>query len=217
MFDLIVQSGKLQGRRLSLPVDKAIVIGRDDGCQLVLTSSLISRRHTELCHRLDGIEVRDLGSQNGTYVNEVAISEPTLLKVGDVLRIGACLFEVQKQQTMAGIPQQAVAPSKSTVAKPQIPSRPGAGHSASNISDNEIADWLSDGDSAIDLPGTGSDTTIIRGRDVPSSPAIPATTPAPATPRPAVTPKKFRSVKEEAADIIRRHWAKVRGETAATD
>lgn len=215
MYDLIVQSGKLQGRRLSLPLDKAIVIGREEGCQLVLPSSLVSRRHTELCHRVDGIEVKDLGSQNGTYVNEVPISEPTLLKVGDVLRVGACLFEVQQHQVMEPATQQATAPPKSTTAKQPVSTRKGA---PERISDNEIADWLSDGDSEIGNSATGSDTTVIRGRDVPSSPAIPSPPPpAPATPKPTGSPKKFRSIKEEAADIIRRHWAKIRGEQANAD
>lgn len=220
MFDLIVQNGKLQGRRLSLPLDKSIVVGRDEGCQLVLTSSLVSRRHTALCHRPDGIEVTDLGSQNGTYVNDVAISEPTLLKSGDILRIGACTFEVGHHQTSEPMAHSShTHPKPGSVRRPVVP-RQTVSH---DVSDNEIADWLSDGDSGTNLAqgSSSSDTTIIRGSDVPSATAIPVSSPgAPAvaaSSRPHAPPKKFRSVKDEAADIIRRHWAKVRGEEVTTD
>jgi hypothetical protein len=90
----------------------------------------------------------------------------------------------------------------------------------SGISDYEIAAWLSDQDTAT-VPAA-TDTTIIRPAR--TTPATPATTPAvPAVVKPpsshslpSVKPQKFRSVKEEAADIIRRHWAKVREEQAGS-
>lgn len=215
MFDLVVQSGKLQGRRLCLPLDKPIIVGRDDSCQLVLPSSLVSRQHTKLCHRADGIEVQDLGSQNGTYVNEVSITEPLLLKAGDLLRIGASAFEIQTHQAPHTTPK-AGPNNASTVEAKAMSGKPRS--AAKGITDNDIADWLSDGDSAISEATSTSDTTVIRGRDVPSSHAIPVSTPAAqAVPKPVTPPKKFRSVKEEAADIIQRHWAKVRSQEAAAD
>lgn len=209
MFELVVQSGKQQGSRLMLPLNKAILVGRDEGCGLTLASSLISRQHCELKHTVEGILVTDLGSQNGTYINDVAATAVTLLHPGDTLRIGACLFEVQPHQIPVKPPQLARGPAVATATKSAettaIRPRPGR-----RISDDDIADWLADGDTSTDLPTTPGDTTIIHRQ-----PGTPANSPQSATPVAPVAPPKsktVRSVKEEAADIIRRHWAKVRGE-----
>lgn len=210
MFELVIQNGKLEGNRLMLPLEKPIVTGRDEGCQLALQSTLVSRRHAELKHVAAGIWVHDLGSQNGTYVNDVAITEPTLMKSGDLLRIGAILFEVQQPQP-GGIGATAQAVSAAAKAR-----------QSAKVSDDDIADWLSTEDTVIDHQPVGEDTTVIRGRNTGAGteamPA-PAAPPSPAASRPPTTiprpkAKQFRSVKEEAADIIRRHWAKVRGEAA---
>lgn len=205
MFDLVIQSGKQQGKRLTLPPDKVFIVGREEGCQLLLNSALVSRQHCHLKQADDGIWVRDLNSQNGTYVNEVAITEPTLMTAGDTVRIGATVFEVQPHAKPGSGPTKAAAPK---------PKKEGA------LSDADIASWLSEGE-----PPSGKspgDTAIIHGdRGGAPSRSAPPTTSAP-TPSVAVPTmenanephRKFRSIKEEAADIIRRHWSKVRGEAA---
>jgi pSer/pThr/pTyr-binding forkhead associated (FHA) protein len=93
MPELILRSGKRSGRRITLPGGE-VVIGRDEGCRIRLTSSDVSRRHCLL--RCDGEEITaaDLGSRNGTYVNDAAITSPTLLRPGDLLRVGPFLFQV---------------------------------------------------------------------------------------------------------------------------
>jgi pSer/pThr/pTyr-binding forkhead associated (FHA) protein len=182
MFELIFQTGKLHGKRLTLPLGKEIVIGREAGCQLLLQSTLISRRHCEVKHVAEGIWVRDLGSQNGTYVNDVAIATPTLLRAGDVLRVGAATFEVQVARAPVAVP-----------AKPKSKEAP--------ISDDAIAGWLSDHEG----PPSAGDTTVIHADQT----RTPESVPVPATAGTSPAAKKFKSVKDEAADIIRRHWAKV--------
>ncbi|HEY0981154.1 FHA domain-containing protein, partial [Schlesneria sp.] len=87
MSELVIQSGKLQGKRLVLP-SKQMVVGRDDDCDLRIGSALVSRKHCVLKNTPEGILVTDLGSQNGTLVNDAPIKGPTLLREGDVLRIG---------------------------------------------------------------------------------------------------------------------------------
>lgn len=93
MAELILRSGKRSGKRIPLPTAE-VVIGRDEGCHIRLTSSDVSRRHCLL--RCDGEEITaaDLGSRNGTHVNDTAIDGPTLLKPGDMLRVGPFLFQV---------------------------------------------------------------------------------------------------------------------------
>ena len=198
MAELIIFAGKLQGKHLVLP-EREITVGRDEDCQLRLTSSLVSRRHCVLDIRPDGIWVRDLASQNGTYVNDVAVTEPLLLRSGDILRVGAALFQVPES-----VPQ---------VAKPK------SKKAADKISDADIADWLTD-DEQTNGPKE-SDTTVIQGRvgiktDTaavgPSSAASDSSTVSvPAALRsPVVSKPAHRTVKEEAAEIIRKHWEAVR-------
>jgi len=174
MFELIFQSGKLKGKRLTLPLEKTIVVGREAGCQLMLGSGSISRRHCEIKHVAEGIWVRDLDSQNGTYVNEVAIATPTLLRAGDLLRVGTVTFEVQ------------LAHAK--------PSKPADKEKVGGLSDSEITSWLTEQGGP-----SSSDTVTIPVHQTPAKSGGGA----------AAGRRQFKSVKEEAADIIRRHWEQV--------
>ncbi len=233
MYELVIQNGKWQGRRLSLPVDKPITVGRDESCQLALQSTLVSRAHAELKHVAEGIWVTDLGSQNGTFVNDVILGGPLLMTTGDQLRIGAVIFAVQVASEKSHDPRPTPTPPTARHApehaKEHAP-KPTGGSGANTqrakpiakVSDDEIADWLSDADTVHEFePLKKSDTAILRGRGTPpaSAPetavALPVS-PSPAHALPAAAPpvkgKPHRSVKEEAADIIRRHWAKVKGE-----
>lgn len=200
MFDLIIQGGKQNGKRLTLPENKPIVVGRDEACQLVLNSALVSRNHCELKQTAEGVWVTDLQSQNGTHVNEIPITEPTLLAEGDVLRIGPLVLAVQGK---APPPQAGAAPTP----PPAIHAKP---RKDPGISDDDIASWLGEGET--NSAKSKEDTVVFTkpptvAASAPATPAAPK--PALAAPAPSTT-KKFRSVKEEAADIIRRHWAKVR-------
>jgi len=181
MSELIIQSGKLQGKRLVLP-PKEMVVGRDEDCDLRIASSLVSRKHCVLKSSPQGILVTDLSSQNGTHVNDIPITEPTLLREGDVLRIGATLLAV-----------------------PMAP-KPKAAATSSKVSDAEIADWLTESGSNY----AGTDTAVIP--TFPPTPAQPvaAPTPPPAPAAKTQTAMKVLSVKEEAAAIIRKHWEAVR-------
>jgi pSer/pThr/pTyr-binding forkhead associated (FHA) protein len=71
------------------------VIGRAEDCHLQIPNRFVSRHHCELI--VDGrdhhVRVRDLGSQNGTFVNEAIVDECEL-KDGDRLRVGCIPFEV---------------------------------------------------------------------------------------------------------------------------
>ncbi len=206
MFDLVIQGGKQNGKRLTLPENKTIVVGRDESCQLVLNSSLVSRKHCELKHAAEGIWATDLQSQNGTHVNEIPITEPTLLAHADIIRIGPLILEVQGKV----VPPPAPSPAQAVTIPPKARKGPG-------LSDDEIAAWLGEGETS---PAKSAQDTAVY--DMPPAaivaavapPPVPVAKPPLAAPAPA--PKKFRSVKEEAADIIRRHWANVRG-TAPTE
>jgi two-component system, cell cycle response regulator len=65
------------------------LIGRADDAEISLQDDGISRRHAKLVRQGEAFVVHDLGSTNGTFVNDVQIKSPTLLAEGDFLRIGS--------------------------------------------------------------------------------------------------------------------------------
>ena len=93
MPELILRSGKRSGRRISLAVGE-VVIGRDEGCRIRLTSSDVSRQHCLLRCSDTAVVAADLGSRNGTYINDVPITKPTPLRPGDLLRVGPFVFQL---------------------------------------------------------------------------------------------------------------------------
>jgi len=68
--------------------DRAVVIGRSPSCDLPVPSQRVSRRHAWV-HR-EGIRfaVSDLGSRNGTFVNEVRVVGSRVLQPGDRIGVG---------------------------------------------------------------------------------------------------------------------------------
>jgi pSer/pThr/pTyr-binding forkhead associated (FHA) protein len=54
--------------------------------------------------------VRDLGSRNGTFLNETAVAEPTALKVGDEIRVGPLHFRVESVAKAEGSGSKTVKP-----------------------------------------------------------------------------------------------------------
>ncbi|MES2794119.1 MAG: FHA domain-containing protein [Planctomycetota bacterium] len=93
MAKLVIQTGKLAGKQLAVP-SKEVLIGRDEGCYIRMGSPDISRKHCSLRATPAGIQVTDLGSSNGTWVNDAKIVGATILKAGDLLRVGPALFRV---------------------------------------------------------------------------------------------------------------------------
>jgi len=78
----------------SLAVGAVVTIGRSSSCDLVLDDSEASRRHAEV--RLDQqvLRIRDLGSTNGTRVNEIPVTDWTPLLAGDIISIGTSKITV---------------------------------------------------------------------------------------------------------------------------
>jgi class 3 adenylate cyclase len=89
---LAVLDGAEGGRRI--PVAGRLTLGRGDEAGLVVDDPEVSRAHAVVAPTVNGLEIKDLGSLNGTWVNGERISGPTLLTAGDVVRIGATRIEV---------------------------------------------------------------------------------------------------------------------------
>jgi two-component system cell cycle response regulator len=78
-------SGSLLGQRVALRSE--VVMGRDPTCAVRLDADDVSRRHARVAPDGDGHVVGDLGSLNGTWVNECEV-ELRKLTPGDRIRVG---------------------------------------------------------------------------------------------------------------------------------
>jgi DNA-binding winged helix-turn-helix (wHTH) protein len=68
------------------------VLGREGPGVILLNSTTVSRRHVRIAIDAGAVIVEDLGSKNGTYVNDRRIEAPTPVLEGDQVRIGSLLF-----------------------------------------------------------------------------------------------------------------------------
>jgi predicted component of type VI protein secretion system len=74
------------------------LLGRSPGCLIVLGSERVSREHAVLRRIHSGLQIEDLGSRNGTWVNGTRIRYPTVLQSGDEILLGEDLLEVVIRQ-----------------------------------------------------------------------------------------------------------------------
>jgi two-component system, cell cycle response regulator len=86
-----IYGGEL-GRRVKL-TSHEITIGRDEDNAINVALDTISRRHARLSIHGGAHWVEDLGSTNGTFVNEEEIVRPTPLHNGDLIRCGSAVFK----------------------------------------------------------------------------------------------------------------------------
>lgn len=73
---------------IKLRTDRAVVIGRSPACDLPIASPQVSRRHAWVHSDGPDFVVADLGSTNGTYVNEKRVLGTRALQSGDRIRCG---------------------------------------------------------------------------------------------------------------------------------
>ena len=83
---LIVRAGSQAGTRFPI-TDGLTELGRHPASAISLDDITVSRRHAEIERTSQGYVVRDVGSLNGTYVNQERI-EQAVLHHGDELQIG---------------------------------------------------------------------------------------------------------------------------------
>jgi two-component system, cell cycle response regulator len=89
----IYPTGPMMGTRHILGVNP-IIIGRGEDCDIRILDNSVSRRHARIEHMPEGYFVLDMQSTNGTFINDSATKDgnPILLKDGDYLRIGNCIY-----------------------------------------------------------------------------------------------------------------------------
>ena len=86
---LFADDGRSGEYKLKLPV----IMGRSRQAGLTVLHSSVSRQHCELTEYEGQLVVNDLGSLNGTFIEETRIAEPTILPDGGLLRVGSVRFQ----------------------------------------------------------------------------------------------------------------------------
>ncbi|MGK5742469.1 FHA domain-containing protein [Micromonospora sp. URMC 103] len=84
---LTIAGGPMRGASFRLG-PAAQVIGRAPAADVVVSDPHLSRRHAEVWLAPDGASLRDLGSTNGTWLNDRRIDGVEQLTDGDVIRVG---------------------------------------------------------------------------------------------------------------------------------
>jgi hypothetical protein len=86
---LQVISGGLSGTRVAVGQGQApVTIGKGPSTLQITDDPSVSTRHAQVAGTPHGVVLTDLGSTNGTYVNNSRISQPVLLSDGDMIRFG---------------------------------------------------------------------------------------------------------------------------------
>jgi pSer/pThr/pTyr-binding forkhead associated (FHA) protein len=70
------------------------LLGRGADCVIVLTSTRVSREHAVVRRVPGGLEIEDLESRNGTWINGERLRGRRLLGVGDRVQVGDDILEV---------------------------------------------------------------------------------------------------------------------------
>ena len=79
------------GRKYNLE-SPSITLGRSNKCDIQIDQESVSRAHSKIANASRSVRIRDLGSTNGTYVNDELVEERTLVD-GDFIKIGRTIFK----------------------------------------------------------------------------------------------------------------------------
>ena len=92
------------GDRVALLAEGEVVVGRSPYCSLVLESESISRVHASFRIVEDGgVELADLGSSNGTFVNGARVAAPVKVGRPDEIRLGRVRIWVETASARAAV------------------------------------------------------------------------------------------------------------------
>jgi pSer/pThr/pTyr-binding forkhead associated (FHA) protein len=95
LLRITISEGVGAGRVID--VDRELTVGREEGGDVVLPDPQLSGRHA-LLRPVDGaIELVDLGSADGTWVDGVRLTGPRRLTGGEEVRLGSTVLRVEPQ------------------------------------------------------------------------------------------------------------------------
>ena len=135
MSDLTLEivEGPDAGKQIRL--DGPIDIGRGDGVGLRLNDDQVSRAHARITPDPSGAVVEDLGSANGTFINQNELMGRAQASAGDEIQVGVTVMQMRSAQQVAAQPSAvrnvppalAMAPRRPAYVDPTSPAAPSGG------------------------------------------------------------------------------------------
>jgi hypothetical protein len=80
----------------TVKMSASMVVGRAPECELLLDDTYVSQQHARIFGKNGSWYVEDLGSTNGTYVNEQKLAAPAMVQPGDRIRVGTTVLEMRR-------------------------------------------------------------------------------------------------------------------------
>lgn len=118
MAKLVILNQGMTGRTFDLNVERTTV-GRIEENTFQIADGSVSSRHAEIILKGEEILIKDIGSTNGTFINNEKITEQ-ILKPGQTLRFGQVELKIDdgKPVTAAPAPAPASTPAPAPAAAP---------------------------------------------------------------------------------------------------
>ena len=95
MWILRSSDTEMESLTFRIPPGSVKTVGRAQGADIIVDAALVSRVHCRLEAGRDGVDVVDLSSTNGTFVNDKRIDRATL-STGDRLRVGRVELTIER-------------------------------------------------------------------------------------------------------------------------
>jgi len=113
--ELILELVEGDGAGKQVPLSSALEIGRDAGLAFAVDDPEVSRRHAKIEPHGSGALVSDLGSTNGTFVNNQPVHGSREIVAGDQVRVGLAVVELRSRRQVEAQPSAVHASPQITV------------------------------------------------------------------------------------------------------
>lgn len=89
---LVQYSGEQIGKRFSVESNVCIA-GRSPQAAIFIDEPSVSRKHAKIFAYQDKVTIEDLGSSNGTFVNDQQVTDKVTIQSGDMIRLGTVMLK----------------------------------------------------------------------------------------------------------------------------
>ena len=96
-LQLTIEPG-LDGAPIHFLTNPENILGRSSNCDISVTDETVSSQHARFFYEHKQWWLQDLGSSNGTFLNDLPLEQPAVLADHDLLRFGRITAEIRLQQ-----------------------------------------------------------------------------------------------------------------------
>ena len=92
----VIVHGPDGARPRTFKLAASMAVGRAPECDIRLDDTYVSQQHARIFGKGDKWYVEDLGSTNGTFVNDQKLAAPAQVEPGDKVRVGTTVLELRR-------------------------------------------------------------------------------------------------------------------------